>query len=157
MSSTTAMVFIGSTHPNDGEIRDTHLARLHEGDRAAWVLDRLDVPARLAAWWPADPSRIFSDLLAMVGIHVLQLPAGVPWLRDRSVEPAECDSRVIDLIVSRALLVPGVAASFVISPASSLMLFRTEISTQLDRFDVEVFERRWSRKWNVWAEGWTVA
>ena len=64
MSSVTAIIAIGSMHPNDACINPTHLALLHEGDRAAWTLhDLSEHPEARRKWMPESPDLIAVTLI----------------------------------------------------------------------------------------------
>ncbi len=64
MSSVTAIVAIGSMHPNDACINPSHIALLHEGNRAAWTLhDLSDHPVAPRKWMPESPDLIAPTLI----------------------------------------------------------------------------------------------
>ena len=64
MSSTTAIIAIGSMHPNDGCINASHLAQLHEGSRATWTLQDLgEHPTARRMWKPESPDLIAPTLI----------------------------------------------------------------------------------------------
>ncbi|CAB4621163.1 MAG: hypothetical protein F2607_07260 [Actinobacteria bacterium] len=64
MSSVTAIVAIGSMHPNDGCINPSHIALLHEGSRAAWTLhDLSEHPEARRKWTPEFPDLIAPTLI----------------------------------------------------------------------------------------------
>jgi hypothetical protein len=71
MSSTTATVLVGTAHPNDADICPTHLVRLEEGDRAAWILTDLHGNRPQVISRPDAPDRIFADLLALIAAEVV--------------------------------------------------------------------------------------
>ena len=67
MSSTTAIIAIGSMHPNDGCINASHLAQLHEGSRATWTLHDLgEHPTARRMWKPESPDLIAPTLIAEI-------------------------------------------------------------------------------------------
>ena len=73
MSSTTAIIAIGSMHPNDGCINASHLAQLHEGSRATWTLHDLgEHPIARRMWKPESPDLIAQSLI----IEILPLCEG---------------------------------------------------------------------------------
>ena len=73
MSSTTAIIAIGSMHPNDGCINASHLAQLHEGSRATWTLHDLgEHPIARRMWKPESPDLIAQSLI----IEILPLCDG---------------------------------------------------------------------------------
>jgi len=64
MSSVTAIIAIGSMHPNDGCINPSHIALLHEGNRAAWTLhDLSEHPEARRKWMPESPELIAPTLV----------------------------------------------------------------------------------------------
>ena len=64
MSSTTAIIAIGSMHPNDGCINASHIAQLHEGSRATWTLHDLgEHPTARRMWKPESPDLIAPTLI----------------------------------------------------------------------------------------------
>lgn len=64
MSSVTAIVAVGSMHPNDGCINPSHIALLHEGSRAAWTLhDLSEHPEARRKWMPESPDLIAPTLI----------------------------------------------------------------------------------------------
>ena len=64
MSSVTAIVAIGSMHPNDGCINPSRIALLHEGSRAAWTLhDLSEHPQARRKWMPESPDLIAPTLI----------------------------------------------------------------------------------------------
>ena len=69
MSSTTAIIAIGSMHPNDGCINASHLAQLHEGSRATWTLHALGA-ARLNDWAWRIGGRGYATVSPSPGHHV---------------------------------------------------------------------------------------
>ena len=73
MPSTTAIIAIGSMHPNDGCINASHIAQLHEGNRAAWTLHDLgEHPTAQRIWRPESPDLIAQTLI----IEILPLCKG---------------------------------------------------------------------------------
>ena len=73
MPSTTAIIAIGSMHPNDGCINASHIAQLHEGNRAAWTLhDLSEHPEARRKWMPESPDFIAQTLI----IEILPLCKG---------------------------------------------------------------------------------
>ncbi|MCG9478515.1 MAG: hypothetical protein K9H34_11085 [Actinomycetia bacterium] len=73
MSSVTAIIAIGSMHPNDGCINPSHIALLHEGHRAAWTLhDLSEHPEARRKWMPEFPDLIAQSLI----IEILPLCEG---------------------------------------------------------------------------------
>ena len=73
MSSTTAIIAIGSMHPNDGCTNASHLAQLHEGSRATWTLHDLgEHPIARRMWKPESPDLIAQSLI----IEILPLCEG---------------------------------------------------------------------------------
>ena len=67
MSSTTAIIAIGSMHPNDGCINASHLAQLHEGSRATWTLHDLgEHPTARRMWKPESPDLIAPTLITEI-------------------------------------------------------------------------------------------
>ena len=73
MSSTTAIIAIGSMHPNDGCINASHIAQLHEGNRATWTLHDLgEHPTARRMWKPEAPDLIAQTLI----IEILPLCEG---------------------------------------------------------------------------------
>jgi hypothetical protein len=67
MPSTTAIIAIGSMHPNDGCINASHIAQLHEGNRAAWTLhDLSEHPTAQRIWRPESPDLIAQTLITEI-------------------------------------------------------------------------------------------
>ena len=67
--ASTAIVSVGSNHPNDGSIAPTHFLQLMEGDRAKWVLRAGNCAHPQVEVHCASPDRIATDLIELVRDH----------------------------------------------------------------------------------------
>lgn len=84
MSTTTAHILIGESHPYHFCIRPTHVLTLHENSRPLLVLRPYPVtmPERLAAGvtppgevhWVPTHKHMFEDALLMIAVHALKVP-----------------------------------------------------------------------------------
>ena len=84
MSTTTAHILIGKSHPYHYCIMPTHVLTLHENSRPLLVLRPYSVtlPERLPAGvappgevhWVPTGKHMFEDALLMVAVHALQVP-----------------------------------------------------------------------------------
>lgn len=72
MSAITAQILVGHPHPNDGGINPAFALYLHEGDKCAWSIHRLDLGdskcEKLACWF-CDPSQIMADALLLAAFY----------------------------------------------------------------------------------------
>lgn len=72
MSATTAQILVGHPHPNDGGINPAFALYLHEGDKCAWSIHRLDLgdsKCEKLAYWFCDPSQIMADALLLAAFY----------------------------------------------------------------------------------------
>ena len=72
MSATTAQILVGHPHPNDGGINPAFALYLHEGDKCAWSIHRLDLKDskyEKLAYWFCDPSQIMADALLLAAFY----------------------------------------------------------------------------------------
>jgi hypothetical protein len=72
MSATTAQILLGHPHPNDGGINPAFALYLHEGDKCAWSIHRLDLgdsKCEKLAYWFCDPSQIMADALLLAAFY----------------------------------------------------------------------------------------
>jgi len=75
MSATTAQILIGHSHPNDGGISPTHTLYLHEGDKCAWSIHRLnleDSHCEKLGYWFCAPSQIMADALLLAAFYAAE-------------------------------------------------------------------------------------
>lgn len=141
MASTTAIALIGSTHPNDSLICPTHLARLVEGDAAAWTLQDLHQPQEVTNRRCSGPDRVLLDLLDLVATQVL----GSDPITQR---PAEVGGT--DLAFTAARHLPRFALSLTVFDESSLRS-AIPLLAALENVDLDVSLPIWSRKWSPWS------
>jgi hypothetical protein len=64
--ASTAIVSVGSNHPNDDSIALTHVLQLVEGDCAKWVLRAANCARPAVELQCAGPDRIATDLIELV-------------------------------------------------------------------------------------------
>ena len=72
MSALTAQILVGQSHPNDGGVNPLYALYLHEGDKCAWSIHRLDLEdskCEKLAYWFCDPSQIMADALLLAAFY----------------------------------------------------------------------------------------
>jgi hypothetical protein len=72
MSATTAQILLGYSHPNDCGLSPTHAFYLHEGDKCAWSIHRLnleDSQCEKLGYWFCAPSQIMADALLLAAFY----------------------------------------------------------------------------------------
>ena len=120
MSSMSSAIFVGSFHPNDGDLIPSHLVQLFEGSAPSFVVTSLEGPAFRQTWRLVDPDMAFETLLAAIA---LTLPGGCdhPLANYRSIDASRLPLATITELaaVSRAStlgLVAAVGARSVLRP-----------------------------------------
>jgi hypothetical protein len=71
MATTTATIFVGKSHPNDGGINPTHLIRFTENDRPALILIDLEGKEEEKVIIPTLENTI-DDIYLMIGVFILK-------------------------------------------------------------------------------------
>lgn len=142
MSSVTASVLIGTNHPNDNNICPTHLALLHEGSRATWVLHHLLDPRPPHQAAVRSPETVVSDLATLIERQVLPL-----YEPDR--RPPASSRREVGLEL------PGLALA-VTTFHQSLLGDHLDELRALQSTEVTVAEQTWQRYRSSWTGDWTV-
>jgi hypothetical protein len=153
MGSTTAMVFLGS--PSwDGGLNVDRTLHLVEGDRASWVLLPNEGTERIM--WDVDPENLVEDLLALIGIHVLDHGVPAPFRAERLSVPDVRNAGGGELDAAAALArTMGGKAAVVAFEDSTLNGQLTEFG-QLENQDVEVCTSCYSRSFAEFTEEWVV-
>ena len=153
--STTATVMVGTTHQLRGELLPTHLVRLSERSRPAWVVHPLLEPAEPTAWFPWNPDRLLVDLLACIAVNVIGVDSSDD-LAKRRVSLEHRHDGVVDELSAVTRGLNGLALGVTMWPGSSLCSFRSEFE-RLDRTDVEIFQLSWSRQFSHWGNQWVTS
>lgn len=154
MGSTTAIVAIGSMHPNDGTIRPSHVAQLIEGSRASWTLHSMgNDPVSPVVWRPDTPDRHLVSLLALIASRVLLEPVADKRFMGHTLDITEADAPVIDGLAEIARAQSGLALSATIFRDSSLNPLDLQA---LENLDIEISQPVWSRVWSSWSNEWVV-
>lgn len=143
MSSVTASVLVGPNHPNDNGICPTHLALLHEGSRAAWVLHHLPDPR-----WPLQmpviaPETVVDDLFDLIVREVLPTYGAVP-----RAAGDECDVAGLE--------VPGLALAVTTFDRSLLHSHLGRLRS-LRVTEVTLADQTWQRYRSSWTGEWVVS
>jgi hypothetical protein len=71
MATTTATIFIGTSHPNDGGINPKYLIRFTENDRPALILSELEGKMEDKVIIPTIENTI-DDIYLMIGVFILK-------------------------------------------------------------------------------------
>jgi len=71
MATTTATIFIGRAHQNDGGIIPTHLIRFTENDRPALILQSLDGKNQSKVVIPTIENTV-DDIYLMIAVYILK-------------------------------------------------------------------------------------
>jgi len=72
MSALTAQILLGQSHPNDGGITPVYALYLHEGDKCAWSIHRInleDSKCEKLGYWFCDSSQIMADALLLAAFY----------------------------------------------------------------------------------------
>ncbi len=142
MSSVTASVLIGTNHPNDNNICPTHLALLHEGSRATWILYHLPDPRWPLSATVRSPETVIDDLVSLINDQVLPTyqPARAPLTSGRP---------------GVGLEVPGLALA-VTTFRPSLLGEHLARLRGLQVTEVTLAEQTWRRYHSSWTGDWVV-
>jgi hypothetical protein len=73
MSTTTALILVGSSHPNHSGIIPTHLIRLTENSRPALILHSLDKNNTKPLVLIPTVEETIDDIYLMISAHILKL------------------------------------------------------------------------------------
>lgn len=151
--SMTATVLIGHSHNLTGEIYPTHMARLVESGRPAWVLHPLLDAGEATVWLPYEPDRIFLDLLGCIGVTLFGTDPGTERLTRPRVDLRQSDASKVDRVADVVLGSTGLALSVSLMEGSSLHRWRPAF-VSMENVDVELLESTWSRKYSHWGHEW---
>lgn len=75
MSAITAQIILGKAHPNDGGVTPGYTLYLHEGDKCAWSIHRLnleDSQCEKLGYWFCAPSQIMADALLLAAFYAAE-------------------------------------------------------------------------------------
>jgi hypothetical protein len=131
MSSVTAFITMGSTHPNDNGFSPEWVCELWEGDRAKWRLRSVQTTKRPRSFFPSAPAKILDSLKEAIGV-------AYPGSLQKSEVPT------------------GISIVIVSLEGSSLKKFLPRIR-KLSRFDIHEAPVSWSRTYSEWSGRWTAS
>ena len=150
MSSTTANVLVGTTHPNDGVINPDSLIQVLEGSGMALSVQMLgNVGARPTYWNLSDPKQLIVTFLAAISMTLPENAKHPIQIKDR-IEVTEKNFKEMEQLALMALRQPRIAITATISDSSS---FRKEELMDLIDWDVQIYQETYRRQRSNWLDG----
>jgi len=150
MSSTTASVLVGTTHPNDGVINPDVLIQVLEGSGIALSVHSLGNESALPTIWVlSDPDQLVVALLAAISMTLPENAKHSLQKKDR-IDITEKNFKEMEQLALMALRQPGIAITATISDSASL---RKEELIALIDWDVQVYQETYRRQRSNWLEG----
>jgi len=111
MGSMSSAVFVGSFHPNDGDLIPSHLVRVFEGDAPYFIVTSLEGPQFRQVWRLVNPEAAFETLLAAIA---LANPAEIdhPLVNLRTIDASQvASSEIAQLADACRAAAPGLVAT----------------------------------------------
>ena len=150
MSSTTATILVGTTHPNDGVINPDVLIQVLEGSGMALSVHNLgNEVSRPTYWILSAPDQLVAALLAAISMTLPENAKHSLQKKDR-IEVTEKNFKEIEQLALMALRQPGIAITATISDSGSLR--KEELMALID-WDVQIYQETYRRQRSNWLDG----
>ena len=150
MSSTTATVLVGTTHPNDGVINPDVLIQVLEGSGMAFSVHSLENKSALPTFWVlSDHEQLVVGLLAAISMTLPENAKHSLQKKDR-IEVTEKNFKEMAQLALMALRQPGIAITATLSDSGSLR--KVELTALID-WDVQVYQETYRRQRSNWLDG----
>ena len=150
MSSTTATILVGTTHPNDGVINPDVLIQVLEGSGMALSVHNLgNEVSRPTYWILSDPEQLVVALLSAISMTLPENAKHSLQKKDR-IEVTEQNFKEMEQLALMALRQPGFAITATLSDSGSLR--KEELMALID-WDVEIYHETYRRQRSNWLDG----
>lgn len=145
MGSMSSAVFVGSFHPNDGDLIPSHLIQIFEGSAPYFVVTSLEGPQFRQVWRLVDPELAFETLLAAVAL-VNPANSDHPLVNLRTIDASRVATRTIAELASACrAAAPGLVASL-----GAQSVLRPEQFVHETTFEIQVLTPLVERTFSAW-------
>ena len=150
MSSTTASVLVGTSHPNDGVINPDVLIQVLEGSGMALSVHNLDNEVSRPTYWILSaPDQLVAALLAAISMTLPENAKHSLQKKDR-IEVTEKNFKEMEQLALMALRQPGIAITATLSDSGSLR--KEELMALID-WDLQIYQETYRRQRPNWLDG----